>query len=317
MHRYLLLDSGCSQCTEIAQAVEQATQGGLEARSLRDPTMQRLLAQARPRWRWQPALLEVEGDRVRAFTGLAMGLRLMGVLGLRRVWRLAKLVRRLSAPLASAEPTNPERRRFLQQLAAVIFMLGWPQSWILNTHRPEVPFRVEPADEHTHKLMLQRAQEDSRVHRLAAHLSELGFLPKSHPKVLRAFHDATPVRIVAINEYTTPGSGRRAELAFGVEASGEAWAYALVTEGTKKGALVVDDTGAMTWIEAPQAPTQDWDCIICNALCGGLLCTLGCGAACVVICGGNPYCAVICAGICGTLCSGACTYGCKALGYCS
>lgn len=48
MHRYLLFDSGCAQCTELAQAVAQATHGGLEARSLRDPAMQRLLAQARP-----------------------------------------------------------------------------------------------------------------------------------------------------------------------------------------------------------------------------------------------------------------------------
>lgn len=52
MHRYLLFDSGCAQCTELAQAVAQATHGGLEARSLRDPAMQRLLAQARPYWCW-------------------------------------------------------------------------------------------------------------------------------------------------------------------------------------------------------------------------------------------------------------------------
>jgi len=117
MHRYLLFDSGCSQCTEIAQAVEQATQGGLEARSLRDPTMQRLLAQARPHWRWQPALLEVAGDRVRAFTGLAMGLRLMGVLGLRRVWRLAKLVRSIGVPLMDIDW---ERRQFLKRVSGLL-----------------------------------------------------------------------------------------------------------------------------------------------------------------------------------------------------
>ena len=117
MHRYLLFDSGCSQCTEIARAVEQAAQGGLEARSLRDPTMQRLLAQARPHWRWQPTLLEVEGERVRAFTGLALGLRLATGLGLRRAGRLAKLVGRLSAPPASAKGTaggDWRRRRFLR-----------------------------------------------------------------------------------------------------------------------------------------------------------------------------------------------------------
>ena len=35
MQRYLLFDSGCSKCTEIAREVEQATHGWLEARSLR------------------------------------------------------------------------------------------------------------------------------------------------------------------------------------------------------------------------------------------------------------------------------------------
>ncbi len=59
MRRYLLFDSGCSKCTEIAQAVEQAAQGWLEARSLRDPAMQRLLDAARPDWRWEPTSLEV------------------------------------------------------------------------------------------------------------------------------------------------------------------------------------------------------------------------------------------------------------------
>lgn len=256
MHRYLLFDSGCSQCTEIAQAVEQAAAGGLEARSLRDPAMQRLLAQACPHWRWQPTLLEVEGERVRAFTGLALGLRLMRVLGLRRARRPAKLVGRLSAPPVHAEPANPGRRRFLRQLAAVTLILGWPKSWILSTPRPEGQFRVELADEYTRQLLLQRAQKDMRVHRLVTHLSEQGFLRQSHPQVLRAFHAATLVRTVAVSEYVAPGSERRANLAYGVEASGETWAYAIVTDAAKKGALIVDDTGAVTWIEAPQAPTR-------------------------------------------------------------
>ena len=200
MPRYLLFDSGCSICAELAQAVEQATHGGLEARSLRDPAMQRLLAQARPHWRWQPTLLEVEGERVRAFTGLALGLRLMGVLGPRRAMSLAKLVGRFSAPPASAEPANPGRRHFLRQLAAVIVMLGWPQSRIWSTPRPEGQFKVELADEHTRNLMLRRAQEDMRVHRLVTHLSEQGFLPQGDPQVLRAFHDTTLVRTVAVSE---------------------------------------------------------------------------------------------------------------------
>ena len=125
MHRYLLFDSGCSICAELAQAVEQATHGGLEARSLRDPAMQRLLAQARPHWRWQPTLLEVEGERVRAFTGLALGLHLMMKLGPRRTLRLVRLTGHFGVSLKSKGSVDLGRRRFLEQLAAATLVLGW------------------------------------------------------------------------------------------------------------------------------------------------------------------------------------------------
>ena len=203
MHRYLLFDSGCSQCTEIAQAVEQATQGGLEARSLRDPTMQRLLAQARPHWRWQPALLEVAGDRVRAFTGLAMGLRLMGVLGLRRVWRLAKLVRRLSAPLASTKGmagVDWRRRRFLRYalgtLGGFAFLgrLGSPSSppWPSTSlpPSPSIPHGFPPI---RRSQFLEGEARAALLQRIRSHpdLLALSFVPQetSSPEPIAVVHE--------------------------------------------------------------------------------------------------------------------------------
>ncbi|WP_448590726.1 hypothetical protein [Thermoflexus hugenholtzii] len=70
--RYLLFDSGCAVCTALAREVEALSGGRLGVRSLREPEVQALLNQAHPNWRWEPMLLEIEGEQVRVFTGLAM-----------------------------------------------------------------------------------------------------------------------------------------------------------------------------------------------------------------------------------------------------
>jgi hypothetical protein len=57
--RYLLFDSGCSTCTEIAQAVEKETEGWMTVRSLREASVQKTLDKARPGWSWEPTFLEI------------------------------------------------------------------------------------------------------------------------------------------------------------------------------------------------------------------------------------------------------------------
>jgi len=84
MKRYLLFDSDCSLCTEVARRVEEAAGGWLEARSLRDPEMRALLDRAKPGWKWEPTLVEVDGDEVRVYQGLGMRVRMVRGLGVRR-----------------------------------------------------------------------------------------------------------------------------------------------------------------------------------------------------------------------------------------
>jgi hypothetical protein len=107
--RYLLFDSGCSVCTRLAEDIEQASDGWLMARSLRDPDVKTLLDAARPGWRWEPTLLEVTDGRPRVFTGIAMRARMALGLGPRRAWRVVRLVYRTGSGLA-----REGRRRFLQ-----------------------------------------------------------------------------------------------------------------------------------------------------------------------------------------------------------
>lgn len=94
--RYLLFDSGCSECTEIAHAVEQETEGWLTARSLHEPEVQELLSKARPDWKWEPTLLEVDRDKITASTGFNLKTRMLIGLGPRKAARVSKIVRRES-----------------------------------------------------------------------------------------------------------------------------------------------------------------------------------------------------------------------------
>ncbi|WP_448601260.1 hypothetical protein [Thermoflexus hugenholtzii] len=72
--------------------------------------------QAHPNWRWEPMLLEVEGERVRVFAGLAMRARLVQVLGPVRALRVAQAVARHGGPVLGVDW---ERRRLLQQGSAL------------------------------------------------------------------------------------------------------------------------------------------------------------------------------------------------------
>jgi len=125
MAHYLLYDAGCSLCAALAREVEALSEGRLRVRSLREPEVQTLLDRVRPGWRWEPMLLEAEGERVRVYTGLAMRMRLVRILGPARAWRVAQLVARFGGPVLGVDWG---RRRLLQQggaLAGLALLGEW------------------------------------------------------------------------------------------------------------------------------------------------------------------------------------------------
>lgn len=141
MERYLLFDSGCSKCTQLVHAIECEVDGPFTIRSLRDPAVQELLDKADPDWRWEPTWLEVKGETVRVYTGLAMGLRLVQTLGPRRALRLIKLVNRYS--VSFREPIDPNRRYVLKQsisaFVTLVLLLGWPKSLLFRERKGQTP----------------------------------------------------------------------------------------------------------------------------------------------------------------------------------
>jgi predicted DCC family thiol-disulfide oxidoreductase YuxK len=122
--RYLLFDSGCSVCTGLAQDVERESDGRLAILSLRDPRVQSLLGKAKPGWRWEPTLCEVEGEKTRVSTGIAMRTRMLAILGPHRTWKVARLVARAMSSTDTDEVAAASRRRFLKQSAAIAGVVG-------------------------------------------------------------------------------------------------------------------------------------------------------------------------------------------------
>lgn len=128
MERFLLFDSGCSLCSQLADIVEYESNGWLTARSLREPTMQSLLNKANPNWQWKPILMEVQGENIRTFTGLQFQMRLLTGLGPRRSWRITQALYQASSSSQQTNRVGVGRRSFLRRsgavLAAIAFGLG-------------------------------------------------------------------------------------------------------------------------------------------------------------------------------------------------
>jgi predicted DCC family thiol-disulfide oxidoreductase YuxK len=142
MERYLLFDAGCSVCNQLAQAIEEAAGGKLEAISIRERRAMKWLDQAYPAgWEHQPYLMTVDGGRVQAFAGLGMALRLGWLLGPRQGWRVWNLALRYGVALPAGGEFSAERRGFLKRvgglLAGLILIRDPGEPWFPT--EPRVP----------------------------------------------------------------------------------------------------------------------------------------------------------------------------------
>lgn len=120
MAMYLLFDSGCSVCTQIAKEVEDETSGKVTHRSLREPQVQKMLQTIKPDWQWEPMLLQTdENDQPRnLFCGLKMKLQFTRLLGIGKALYLYKKLRP-QITTAQNSKIKQERRHFLQQAGGV------------------------------------------------------------------------------------------------------------------------------------------------------------------------------------------------------
>ena len=82
-------DAGCMTCSGLAKRIEEAVGDRLEIRGLNDPQVEHWREQALGKDApWAPTLVEVNGAKVRAWTGVWMGVALGRRLGPRNTWRV-------------------------------------------------------------------------------------------------------------------------------------------------------------------------------------------------------------------------------------
>lgn len=91
-------DAGCLKCTELARRIKEQVDGKLEIRSLSDPQVEHwrksALGDDAP---WAPTLIEVEGPKVRAWTGWRLGVNLSRFLGPAATWRVMQALGEVGA----------------------------------------------------------------------------------------------------------------------------------------------------------------------------------------------------------------------------
>ena len=123
MERYLLFDASCLTCSALARSIESETQGWLIARSLHESEMQQLLTQAKPGWKWEPTILEVEENHVQVFTGVSLRLKLVAGLGLQKAWHIAQLVYQVKHPARGYRIRHEENFFNVQMLCLEVLLL--------------------------------------------------------------------------------------------------------------------------------------------------------------------------------------------------
>lgn len=126
MELYLLFDSSCLKCTNLAHSIKQEFGEKLEIRSLHDTEIQKLLNNAKPEWQWEPTLLKIRDNHVQVYTKIEMGLQLVRALGIKNAIKVVKLVHQHEILALSNVPYSPSRRELLHQStwATLALLLG-------------------------------------------------------------------------------------------------------------------------------------------------------------------------------------------------
>jgi methylamine dehydrogenase accessory protein MauD len=110
MQRFILYDSGCAQCDDLAAKIEKESGGALVGMSLYAREAKQWLDRARPGWKFEPTLLEVDGDTAQAFTGMGMRAHMLTFLNPVQLLKIARVVHQAGVPLfgaADAREPNP------------------------------------------------------------------------------------------------------------------------------------------------------------------------------------------------------------------
>lgn len=162
----LLFDNECPRCSDIAMATERASDGRVEASSLRDSEVRAELDRLDPSWRFEPLAIEGHGDTARVVRGRRLVVRLTREVGLRHSLRLFRYLRRAQ----DAEARNPQkgmnRGAFLRSSAGAtgaLLVSGSATAWAADDATARTELLDEAARELTAVKRSQKAADAQRV----------------------------------------------------------------------------------------------------------------------------------------------------------
>lgn len=146
-------DAGCFTCSDFARRLEGQAGGKLEVRGLQDPQVGRWRRQAlgedAP---WTPTLFEVQGAKVKAWTGWKIGLNLSRILGPVATWRILQILGEfgappgVEAPLASRPYSGLTRGQFLKGVGGAMIAMSFLASTDSATRRASADGWVHPLE---------------------------------------------------------------------------------------------------------------------------------------------------------------------------
>lgn len=255
---YLLFDSSCALCNDVAGSVEKESGGTLQGMSLYAPEAKRMLDQARPNWKFEPTLLEVEGDKVRAYTGMAMRARMVTFLNPLQLLKIARLVQQAGVPLFGSfeahvpePPVEPVEAEPEQEAKPAL-----PSGFRLTHDGPEIGTHTPIESVTTMQGKVLRLDSDLNENTLLLFLSTT--CPHCHKvaEALAAYAQDAPERVIVIfgateqaplDEFLSKHDlsalpiviSPETRLAFGV--TGVPYGFALDQSGTVRGKGIVNN----------------------------------------------------------------------------
>ncbi|HZQ10927.1 MAG TPA: redoxin domain-containing protein [Anaerolineae bacterium] len=253
---YLLFDAGCAQCTDLAGEIEKASGGALLGMSLYAPEAQSLLNRARPNWKFEPTLIDVRGEQVRAYTGMAMRVHMVTFLNPAQLLKIARLVQQAGVPLfrsvqkpmpeTIAKPFEAETENKLElpagfSLTPVGPDLGAqsPVQTVTTTHGETIQLGQGAGE---NNLLLFLSTHCTFCHKVAAALSDL--VEDTPERVILVFGVSDPTELDEFLDKYQLGSlpivaSPEVRAAFGV--TGVPYGFALDENGIVRGKGIVNN----------------------------------------------------------------------------
>ena len=199
-------DGECFSCSDLARRVRGTVGDTLTVRSLGDPQVRRwreeTLGEDAP---WAPTLFEVGAGRIRAWTGVRMGLALSRALGPTATWRVMQALGEVgAAPKTEASRLGPiSRGRFLKGVGGAAVAMSVLSGGALFPSAASAEVTSGTAEQRTlAKQIVRRTRQYQSLADLQANLGVAFDFPKAEIRVLNdrrasvvvwAYHDRRTV----------------------------------------------------------------------------------------------------------------------------